>query len=86
MPNTAIYKEQGGSVQRIGSGGSLNVESGGRVALGNTTFHFGQDVPVFSASPGAVYFRSDGSAAGIYVNTSTGNSGSVWASASLNLP
>lgn len=82
MSNTKIYREQGGSVMRVGSSGSVVLEAGGQLKLGNTTLHFGTGLPTFSASPGAVYFRSDGSISGIYSNRSTGTAGSVWKSAS----
>lgn len=70
-----IQKEQGGSVMRFNTGASL--------FLGNTALLFGSELPTVTASAGAVYFRSDGSASNIYVNTSTGVSGSVWKGASL---
>ena len=32
----------------------------------------------FTASPGAVFLRSDGADSGMYINTSDGTAGSVW--------
>lgn len=44
-------------------------------------FNIGRDAPAYSASPGAVYFRSDGSMSAFYFNISSGTTGSVWRSA-----
>ena len=90
--DTQIVREQGGSVLRIDSqgkvnylsGGSLQVDSGADFSLGNTRFLFGSDTPpTVSASPGAIYFASDGSASNLYVNVSSGTTGSVWKGASI---
>lgn len=75
MTQPLIQKEQGASVMRFYTGASF--------FLGNTHLGFGSDLPVYSASPGAVYFRSDGSASNMYVNVSTGTTGSVWKGASI---
>lgn len=88
--NTRVIREPGGSKLRVASGGSYEVESGGQatfadgaIKLGNTVINFGTDIPTATASPGAVYFRSDGSISNIYVNVSDGATGSVWKGASL---
>lgn len=121
--NPKIYHEQGGSVFRVTSSGSVVVESGGQVNINNATLELGAGVvtqasggavnssgsvnllgyaalgsniqlmwgasaaapgglPV-SASPGAVFFRSDGANSNIYVNVSSGTAGSVWKSACI---
>jgi len=36
------------------------------------------EVPVITASPGALFLRSDGSVSGLYINRSSGVSGSIW--------
>lgn len=65
-------------------GASLNFAGTPAITFGNTTLLFGTDIPTaITASPGAVYFRSDGSISNIYVNTSSGTSGSVWKGASI---
>ena len=64
---------------------SLNVDqSGGAVQLGtyvqlffNASTTSPSGLPV-TASPGAVFFRSDGLQSSVYINTSDGVSGSVW--------
>ena len=88
--NTRIIREPGGSKIRVASGGSYQVESGGRAdfadgatTYGNTVINFGEDIPTAIASPGAVYLRSDGSISNIYLNVSDGSAGSVWKGASL---
>lgn len=142
--NTEVIHEPGGSVLRIASAGSLNVESGAGMTVaadqtvsGATTFsgaitatgahsitsgtlkvsnasaveiaadtsaatganssgigiNFGGGVHVYvsrrtvapteSASPGSLWIRSDGSKSALYVNISSGTTGSVWAGASL---
>jgi hypothetical protein len=123
--NPKIYHEQGGSVFRITSTGSLVVESGGQLNINNATLELGAGtvtqasggafnasgsitvvvgagalfignaqalygasstgpagLPV-SASPGSIFFRSDGSVSNIYINVSTGTAGSVWKSACI---
>jgi hypothetical protein len=121
--NPRIYHEQGGSVFRVTSGGSLVYESGAQLNLNNATLELGAGtvtqasgaalnssgsvsllgfaalgsniqlmwgasaaapggLPV-SASPGAVFFRSDGANSNIYVNVSSGTAGSVWKSACI---
>ena len=67
----------------IKDGASLNFSGTPAIAFGNTTILFGTDIPTATASPGAIYFRSDGSVSNIYVNTSSGTSGSVWKGASI---
>lgn len=81
--NTKIVREAGGSVLAINAGGSLNAVSGA-IRIGNTPFYAGTDSPlnVVSASPGSVYFRSDGANSGIWINTSSGVAGQTWVSAS----
>lgn len=79
--NAKVYFEQGAATMRAVEGGS--------VYFGNTQILFGAANPTgaaISASPGAVYFRSDGSASNFYVNVSDGTAGSVWASASISRP
>lgn len=63
---------------------SLTVSNGGAFFLGSNVQIFWaasaaapSGLPV-SASPGAVFFRSDGANSAGYVNTSTGAAGSVW--------
>lgn len=86
--NAKIIKEQGGSVLNVASGGSLNVQSGGAFFIGNVQFISAASnegpggLPV-SASPGAIFIRSDGSVSNLYVNVSSGTAGSVWKSASI---
>jgi hypothetical protein len=96
MYNSLILNEQGGSVLRADSGGKINVKSGASIVidtggaffLGGAQFIFAASaegpagLPV-SASPGSVFFRSDGSASNFYINVSTGAAGSVWKSASI---
>ena len=100
--NAKVVLEQGASVLRVDSAGvidlrtggvenvagSMNISSGGYFALGNSQFLFGAatDPPTVTASPGAFYFRTDGSASNFYVNTSDGTAGSVWAPASISRP
>lgn len=110
--NSKIVLEQGGSVLRIASGGSLAVDSGGTVNLGAGTLPIASGgsltvatggavflgnvqllfaasnsppggLPV-SASPGSIFFRSDGSMSRLYINTSSGTAGSVWTAACVN--
>jgi len=81
--NVPINRQQGGSELSFESTASLNVLAGAAVNFGNTRLYFGQDIPTLAASPGALYFRSDGSASNMYVNTSDGVSGSVWKGASV---
>lgn len=78
MAQPLIVREQGASVMRFKTGASM--------FLGNTMIRFGQAIPTESASPGAVYFRSDGSASNFYINTSDGTTGSLWKSASVFTP
>ena len=66
---------------------SLTVEqTGGYVQLGTFVqiiFSASVEAPSalpWSASPGAVFFRSDGSMSMGYINTSDGESGSIWTS------
>lgn len=66
------------------TGASLTVAPGGKFLLGsNIQVMFAASaaapsgLPV-SASPGAVFFRSDGANSKAYINTSTGTAGSVW--------
>jgi hypothetical protein len=86
--NSKIYTEQGGSVLRVESGGSVYIT--GPLTLSDGTyspsFSVGRNVPAHSASPGSLYIRSDGSVSGLYVNKSSGTTGSVWGAASVNLP
>lgn len=86
--NAKVLHEQGGSVLRVDSGGSINIQAGGGFFLGNNQVLFGtiDDPPTVSASPGSIFVRSDGSASNFYVNTSDGTAGSVWAPASINRP
>lgn len=88
--NTRVIREPGGSKLRVASGGSYEAESGAEAKFadatakfGNTVIRFGADIPTLTASPGAVYFRSDGSISNIYINVSDGATGSVWKGASL---
>jgi hypothetical protein len=91
--NSLIHREQGGSVMNIGStaslniqsGGSLNVQPSGKFTLQNLDFSTGRNLPTYSASPGSLYLRTDGSVSGLYVNKSSGTAGSVWGAASVNL-
>jgi len=119
--NSKVIHEQGGSVLRIDSGGSISVSAGGTISGAGTiqttgqlnvtggltsssevsaasvtvqaggAFFLGANVQVLfaasaaapsglpvSASPGAVFFRSDGANSAGYVNTSSGAAGSVW--------
>ena len=125
--NSEVIHEQGGSVLRIDSTGSISLQSGGTISgagtiqstgavtltglltatggvttasevtatsitvLGNGVLMLGSNVRVMfavsaaapsglpvSASPGAVFFRSDGANSAGYVNTSDGATGSVW--------
>lgn len=78
MAQPLINREQGASVMRFSTGASL--------FLGNVHLGFGPEKPSHSTSPGAVYFRSDGSASNMYINVSTGTTGSVWKSASIFVP
>jgi hypothetical protein len=64
---------------------SLNVDqSGGAMQLGTYVQVFFGAITTspsglpFTASPGAVFFRSHGSESSVYINTSDGISGSVW--------
>jgi hypothetical protein len=84
-----------GASQLVASGGLLSVQAGGSLTVNqgasdtstfrlnaspNTIsifFNAGRDVPTYSASPGSIYFRSDGSVSGMYWNISSG-AGSVW--------
>lgn len=111
--NSKILHEQGGSVLRVDSGGSISVQAGGTISgpgtlaltgavtqtgavtnasltVSNALF-LGANVQVMfaasaaapsglpvSASPGAVFFRSDGANSAGYINTSDGTAGSVW--------
>ena len=86
--NAKVLHEQGGSVLRVDSGGSINVQAGGGFFLGNNQILFGTliDHPAVSAKPGSIFLRTDGSASNFYVNTSDGTAGSVWASASIDRP
>jgi hypothetical protein len=82
--STKIIREQGGSVLTLNSGASLVAAAGAKVNLGDTQLLFGTgNAPTVSASPGSVYFRSDGSVSNIYINVSTGTTGSVWKGASI---
>lgn len=45
---------------------------------GTIAFSSGRNAPAFAASPGAVYYRTDGSMSNVYINSSDGVSGSVW--------
>ena len=83
MPQPLIIREQGASVMTFKSGASLNFESGAAFKIGNANQYSGTAIPVFSASPGAVYWRSDGSASNMFINVSSGTTGSVWKSASI---
>ena len=101
--NSLVLHEQGGSVLRVDSGGSISLQAGGAITgTGTVTaasitvsdsgaFQLGANVQVMfaasaaapsglpvSASPGAIFFRSDGANSAGYVNTSDGVSGSVW--------
>lgn len=79
--NTKIVREAGGSVLAVNPGGSLNAVSGG-IRVGSVPLYTGVAAPTFSASPGSVYFRSDGANSGIWINTSSGVAGQTWVSAS----
>jgi len=122
--NAKIINEQGASVLRVDSSGSISVQAGGTISGAGTIqttgavtltgaislagailstsevtaasltvsaggmFMLGSNVqlqfaktnspPVTVASPGALFFRSDGSMSAVYVNTSDGTAGSVW--------
>ena len=66
-----IIREQGASVMRFNTGATL--------WLGSTQVLFGTNTPAGTiATPGAIYFRTEGSASNMYINTSNGVSGSVW--------
>ena len=86
--NAKVLHEQGGSVLRVDSGGSINVLAGGGLFLGDVQFLSATiiDPPAVSAAPGSIFLRTDGSASNFYVNTSDGTAGSVWASASMDRP
>ena len=91
--NSLVLNEQGGSVLRVDSSGKINAKSGASIVVdtGGAFFLGGMQLmfavtsspPTVSASPGSVFFRSDGSASNYYVNVSTGTAGSVWKSASI---
>lgn len=66
------------------TGASVTVSAGGAFWLGsNIQIMFAASaaapsgLPV-TASPGALFLRSDGANSGAYINTSTGTAGSVW--------
>jgi hypothetical protein len=88
--NSIVYTEQGGSVLRVETGGSVVVKGpltlydGG--GTNSTMITVGTGIPTHSASPGALYIRSAGSVSGLYINKSLDTSGSLWAAASANLP
>ncbi|WP_455218606.1 hypothetical protein [Kaarinaea lacus] len=89
--NSLILNEQGGSVLRADSGALISLQSGASLSLAAGA---GLDLGVVqimwaasaaapsglpvTASPGAVFFRSDGANSAGYINTSDGTSGSVW--------
>lgn len=117
--NSKVLHEQGGSVLRVDSGGSIQVNAGGTISgagtfaltgalnanggvnstsnvtgasiTATTAVWLGSNVQLMfaasaaapsglpvTASPGAVFFRSDGANSAGYVNTSDGTAGSVW--------
>lgn len=107
--NSKVLHEQGGSVLRVDSSGSISVQAGatisgagtvnitGAVAAASVTvnnggaFMLGSNVQIMfaasaatpsglpvSASPGTVFFVSNGALSAGYVNTSDGTTGSVW--------
>lgn len=79
MYNSLIYTEQGGSVMRFSDGATLH--------MGNSPITGGSALPAFAAVSGAVYFRSGGSFANIYINTTnSASTGTVWKAASLFTP
>lgn len=66
----------------IDSGASITVADGGAFKVGGITFRGGTEIPTYTASPGDVHFRSEGSVSLMYINRSDGVSGSVWHSGS----
>lgn len=91
MYNALLLHEQGGSVLRgdsgalisLLSGASLSLADGAGLDLGDVQIMWAASaaapsgLPV-SASPGAIFLRTDGANSAGYVNTSDGTSGSVW--------
>ena len=67
----------------ISSGGSVTVADGGGFSIGNVGFSTGKNAPAATASPGAVYVRTDGSMSNFYINISSGTTGSIWRSACI---
>lgn len=80
--NVPIFVQQGGSEMSLNAGASLNAVSGA-VRIGNSPFYAGKAAPTFSASPGSVYIRSDGTNSNIYVNVASGAAGQSWQSACI---
>jgi adhesin HecA-like repeat protein len=82
---------QSGGIETFQAGASLTINHGASDTslwrlnaspnLVSIFFNAGRDVPTYSASPGALYFRSDGSVSAMYWNISSGTTGSVWRSA-----
>ena len=67
----------------VSSGGSITVADGGGFSIGNVGISTGKNAPAAAASPGAVYIRTDGSMSNLYINISSGTTGSVWRSACI---
>ena len=86
--NAKVLHEQGGSVLRVDSGGSINVLAGGGFFFGDAQLLFGTiiDPPAVEAAPGSIFIRTDGSASNMYMNISDGTAGSVWTGACINYP
>lgn len=78
-----VKTQPGGSYWNWDDQASTTFFSGAKMRFGNSEVLFGSDVPAENASPGSVYFRSDGSASKFYINSSTGESGSVWGAVNL---